>query len=162
MSDDPQAAPVGQPLVAYAALVGGYSVLATGALVALERSGRRVPERVSWGDLLLYGLATHKLSRIVAKDRVLSFARRPFSELQGSAGHGEVEERAVGTGFRRAVGELLICPPCISQWIAVGFVVGGVGSRRVTRLVAGVLVVRVISDFLQIAFKAAEERQDPS
>ena len=31
------------------------------------------------------------------------------------AGHGELEEHARGTGMRRAVGQLLTCPYCISQ-----------------------------------------------
>src|SRR3954454_22044278 len=46
------------------------------------RSGRSFPERVGAGDLLMAGVATHKLSRIVSKDRVTAPLRAPFTEFQ--------------------------------------------------------------------------------
>ncbi len=91
-----------------------------GGLALAERSGRRIPERVGVGDLVLMGVATHKLSRLITKDRVTSFARAPFTRYEEPAGHGEIEEHARGTGMRRAVGQLLTCPYCISQWVAGG------------------------------------------
>ena len=53
--------------------------------MAARRSGRELPERVDAADLLLTGLATHKLSRLVAKDRIMSFARAPFTEHRSAA-----------------------------------------------------------------------------
>lgn len=159
MGTDP--APVGRPLGAYATLAGVLAGGTTAALVALERSGRRIPERIGWGDVVLYGMAVHKASRLLSKDRVTAFARAPFTRLQENVGHGEVEEAAVGTGARRALGELLVCPPCLGVWVAAGFGVGAVAAPRPTRLVAAMLATVLIADLLHIAYKAAEERQEP-
>ncbi len=96
-------------------------------------------------DLLLTGLATHKLSRLVARDRIMSFARAPFTEHQGH-------------GMRRATGELLSCPHCLGMWISGGFHAGLLFAPRTTRFFASILGGLTISDFLQIAYRAAEER----
>jgi alkylhydroperoxidase family enzyme len=146
-----------RPLPAYAALSGTFGGGLAIAIVALARS-ERLPERVETRDLALAGIATHKLSRLITKDKVTSFMRAPFTRYQEPAGHGELEEAARGKGIQRALGELLSCPYCVAQWIAAGFTIGLVTSPRVTRLVAGIYVAETISDFLQAAYRAAEER----
>jgi hypothetical protein len=146
-----------RPLAAYGVLSGTFGVALVASLVALERS-RRLPERIEKGDLLLIGIATHKLSRLITKDKVTSFIRAPFTRDQKPSGHGEVEEEPRGSGLQRAVGELLSCPYCVAQWVAAGFTLGLATSPRTTRLVAGVYTAETISDFLQAAYRAAEER----
>ena len=146
------------PLRDYAGLVAAFNVALAGALVVAERTGRRIPERIGAGDIALIGVATHKLSRLIAKDRVTAFLRAPFTRFEEPAGHGEVEEHARGSGLRRALGELLVCPYCIGQWVAGGFTAGMVISPRVTRLLAGMFAAVATSDFLQMAYKAAEKR----
>jgi hypothetical protein len=147
-----------RPLAAYAALVGVYVSGTTAAIVALRRSGRELPERPTAADVLLMGVATHKLSRLIAKDRVTSFARAPFTRFQEASGQGEVEERAVGHGLRLATGELLICPYCLAQWVATGLTIGFVAAPRVTRMLSTMLVAHTVSDFLQAVYRAAEDR----
>ncbi|HLM09279.1 MAG TPA: DUF1360 domain-containing protein [Thermoleophilaceae bacterium] len=146
------------PFASYAAFSAIFNAGMAGALVAARRSGRELPERVSAGDLVLLGTATHKLSRLIAKDKVTVFARAPFTEFQESGGPAEVEERARGGGLRRAVGELIACPYCVGLWVSGGFHVGTLFAPRVTRLTASMLSALTISDFLQIAYKAAEEK----
>jgi hypothetical protein len=128
------------------------------AVLAARRSGRELPEHVDAGDLVLTGVATHTLSRLIAKDKVTAFVRAPFTELQGKGGPAEVEERARGEGLRRAAGELLICPYCLGMWVSGGFQLGLVAAPRSTRFVASILAGLTISDFLQIAYKAAEDK----
>lgn len=128
------------------------------ALVAARRSGRQLPERVDAGDLALMGVASHKISRLVSKDKVTSFARAPFTEFQEKGGPAEVEERPRGTGARRAIGELLVCPYCLGLWVSAGLHVGMLFAPRMTRFVASIFGALTISDFLQIAYRAAEDR----
>ena len=123
---------------------------------------RRLPERVRISDVALFGVATYKLSRLVAKEKVTSFLRAPFTEFQESSGHGEVEEKPQGHGLRLAVGELLVCPDRLGLWVAGGFAAGMVLAPRSTRLVASVFATKAVSDFLQLAYKAAEERAEPA
>jgi hypothetical protein len=147
-----------RPLGAYTGMTAAFGALFGGSLAAFRASGRELPERLSPGDLLLAGVATHKVSRLLAKDKVTSFIRAPFTRFQEPAGHGELEEAPRGTGLRYATGELLVCPYCVAQWVAAGFAVGLVAAPRTTRLVAGVYAVQTLSDFLQLAYKAAEDR----
>jgi hypothetical protein len=134
--------------VAYVALVGGIGL-------TLRRKGIRLPERVSAADLALIGVATHKLSRTVAKDAVTSPLRAPFNRFEGQGGPAELNEEVVVEGVPHAVGELVSCPFCLAQWIATGFVTGLVAAPRATRLVASTFAAVALSDFLQMAYAKA-------
>jgi hypothetical protein len=130
-----------RPLAGYAALSGA---LAAGFAAGLVKAA--LPERIAPQDVVLAGVATHKLSRLIAKDKVTSFLRAPFTEFQEPSGKGEIEEK------------LLVCPYCVTQWIAAGFAVGYVRAPRLTRLVAGMYTMYAISDGLQFAYLAADEK----
>jgi Protein of unknown function (DUF1360) len=145
------------PFGSYAAFTVVFNAAFAAALAAAGRSGR-LPERVEVGDVVLVGVASHKLSRLVTKDRVMAFARAPFTEYQEPGGPGEVEEQARGRGLRRAIGELLVCPYCLGLWTSAGMHAGLLFAPRVTRTVASTFTSLALADFLQIAYKAAEER----
>ena len=146
------------PFAAYAAFAAVFHGAMAGAVVAAKRSGRDLPQRVEPGDVLLIGTASYKLSRLVSKKKVTAFVRAPFTELEGKGGPAELEEKPRGTGLRRAVGELLVCPYCLGLWASGGFHAGLLFAPRSTRFSASVLTAMAVSDFLQIAYKAAEER----
>jgi hypothetical protein len=147
-----------RPLTAYAVLVGIFNAAFAGFLLAVKWSGRDLPERMRLGDLLLLGVATHKLSRLLAKDTVTSFLRAPFTTFEGPAGASEVNEQPRGMSMRLALGELLSCPFCVGQWVAAGFIYGLVFAPRVTRLVASIFAILTLSDFLHYAYEAAQQR----
>jgi len=143
------------PLAGRALLTAGFAGLVGGGTLAARRAGVRLPERLHTGDLVAAGVAGYKLARIISKDKVTTFARAPFTEYQERAGRGEVEEQPRGGPVRRAVGELLICPYCLSVWIATGLVGGLVAAPRPTRLVIGMLDVVALADALQMLDRAA-------
>ena len=145
------------PLGGYAVLTGTFGTVLAGGLAALVAAGHELPDRPAVVDVVLVGVATHKLSRLLARDRVTQFLRAPFTRFQDDAGHGEVDEAARGTGLRRAVGELVVCPACLDQWVAGGFALGLVGAPRVTRLLAGMWSAHAIADGLHLAYAAAQE-----
>jgi hypothetical protein len=145
------------PFAAYAGFTAAFNAAFAAALVAAGRSGR-LPERVDPSDVVLVGIATHKLSRLITKDRVMAFARAPFTEYQEPGGAGEVEEKARGDGLRKAIGELLVCPYCLGLWTSAGMHAGLLFAPRVTRTVASTFTALALADFLQIAYKAAEDR----
>jgi hypothetical protein len=146
------------PLLSYLATMITFNGLLAAALAAAKRRGRELPARVELGDVLLVGVASHKLSRLISKDKVTSPVRAPFTELEGSGGPGELEERSRGSGARRAIGELLVCPYCLGLWVAAGFSLALLFAPRLTRFLAAIFSALTISDFLQIAYKAAEEK----
>jgi Protein of unknown function (DUF1360) len=147
-----------RPLAGYAALSAAFGVAFVGALAATRAAGRDLPERLSVQDVVLAGIATHKVSRLLAKDKVTSFIRAPFTRFQEKTGHGEVEEAPRGRGLRYATGELLVCPYCLAQWVAGTFAVGYVWAPRTTRLLAGMWTIHAVADGAQLAYSAAEQR----
>lgn len=109
----------------YAAL----SALFWAGLLAAARGGRRrLAEPTSAVDLLALGLSAAAIGKVVAEDRVTVFLRRPFAE-------GPAAVQPTGTGLRRAVGELLTCPDCVSLWAAAGLAAASAARPRETRLV---------------------------
>ncbi len=147
-----------QPLSGRVTLVSAFGASLAAASLAARITGRQPPERPHPADIVLVGVATHKLSRLLAKSKAASVLRAPFTEFQQPSGTGEVEERPRGEGLRRAIGELLVCPYCLSQWIAAGFASGLVLAPRTTRLVAASYCSQTIADFLQLAFRACNDR----
>jgi hypothetical protein len=146
-----------RPLGGYAVTMSAYAAAVGGLVAWMRASGRQLPERVPAGDLALMTVATHKASRLIAKERVTSTLRAPFTRYEGDAGAGEVSESARGHGLRRSLGELLVCPYCISLWIATAFAAGFAVAPRPTRWTASVLTAVFGSDVLQIAYKKAED-----
>jgi Protein of unknown function (DUF1360) len=153
-------APPGEhrPLGGYAVLTAAFGAALGGSLLAAEKTGHALPERLSVQDVVLAGVATHKVSRLLAKDKVTSAVRAPFTRFQQKAGHGELDEQARGRGLRYATGELLVCPYCVAQWVAGAFTVGHVFAPRVTRLLAAMWTAHAVADAAQLAYGAAERR----
>ena len=147
------------PLPQYAALVAIFGALST-ALLAAESSRDAPPPRLSFGDLVLLGVATHKLSRLITKDRVTSPFRAPFAKFVKSAGAGEVEEEARGTGMQKAIGELVTCPFCMSPWAALPLIAALRIAPRAGRLVCGFFSSIALSHLLYHGYVALKERTE--
>jgi hypothetical protein len=144
-----------RPLTAYAGLATVYVGLFGGGLAGAVRSGHELPENLDLDELVLYGVATHRLSRLLSREKVARFARAPFTEVQEGATTPPAElaeHPRDGGGLYRAVGELLSCTMCLDQWIAGGFVVGRVWAPRATRLAASALAIKSVADALHLAY----------
>jgi Protein of unknown function (DUF1360) len=146
-----------RPLASYGVLTAVFLGACGGFGEWVRRSGRALPERPTAGDLALVTVATHKASRLITKDRVSSVVRAPFTRFEHDTTAGEVSESARGSGMRRAIGELLLCPYCIGLWIAAAFTAGLIAAPRPTRWVAAVLSTLFGSDVLQMAYKKGED-----
>lgn len=148
------------PLAGYATLLGIYNAAFAALLLTAKKSGRHLPERVAYADLVLLGLATHKISRIIAKDRVTSPLRAPFTEYEEPADENEVKEKVRGQGLQRAIGDLVTCPWCLGAWVATGLTFALVFRPRETRIVGTVFAAVVISDFVSYAQEAAKKKTE--
>jgi hypothetical protein len=146
------------PFAAYATFATIFHTAMAGAVAAARRSGRDLPHRVEARDIAVIGTASYQLSRLISKKKVTAFVRAPFTELEGKGGPAELEEKPRGSGVRRALGELLVCPYCLGLWASGGFHVGLLFAPRATRFSASVLTAMALADFLQVAYRAAEER----
>ena len=146
------------PLAGYLGLLGVYSAGVAVFAFLFRRSGRKLPQRIPAGDIALLGTATFKLSRIVTRDKVTGVVRAPFTHYEGSANASEVTEEIRATGAPKAIGELLMCPFCMSQWIATALGCLYLVAPRAARAAASVLTAVVVADGLQYAKTAVEQR----
>jgi hypothetical protein len=149
-----------RPLTGYLTVLGTYAGLAGATALVARLLGRRPPDRISAGDVVLLSVATHKASRLLTKDSVLSPLRAPFTRYQRATGEGEVMEEVTGHGVKHAVGELVTCPFCSALWVASALAGGLVFAPRLTRLVATALTAVAAGDFLQLGYDAAKQALD--
>jgi hypothetical protein len=147
-----------QPLPSYAALAGLFNLILAVFLLIAKKTGRQIPERIEAQDIALLGVATHKLSMLLAKDAITSPLRAPFTELQEKQSPKKVDEKPRGEGLRRSLGELLTCHFCIGQWVASFFTYGLVFAPADTRLVASIFAIVALSDHLHQTYKALMKR----
>jgi hypothetical protein len=143
----------------HAALTAIYNGSVATFVLAHLRSGQSLPERVPAGDLVLLSVGTYKVSRLIAKDRIMSFVRAPFTRLQGESDRpGEVLEAPRGSGLQHAIGELLVCPYCLGQWVGTAFLATYLREPRLARTIAASFAIVAGSDLLQEAWVAVDKR----
>lgn len=145
-----------RPLGSYLVLMGVYGTLTAGLSAAVWRLDRPLPDP-SWSDVALLAVASHKLSRLIAKDPVTSPLRAPFTRFKGTSGEAELAEEVRGQGPRKAIGELITCPFCLGLWTATGFVFGLVLAPRPTRLLAAMFTSLTGADALQFAYAKLQQ-----
>jgi hypothetical protein len=150
-----------RPLAAYGAIMAAYSLT---FVVPLALAARRatLPERPRFADLALVGVGTFKLSRLLTTDAVTGFIRAPFVHYEGMESVTTPRESPRGTGLRRAIGQLLLCPVCTGLWVASALTAALVAAPRATRLACGTLTVAAAADFLQSAHEASRKDREGS
>lgn len=141
-----------RPLAGYLTLMGAYSAATAGAAGLAKLLGRRAPRRFSPWDVTQLAVATHKVSRLIAKDPVTSPFRAPFTRFEGVSAPSELAEEVRGHGLRHSVGELVTCPMCLAQWVATAFTAGLVLAPVPTRLALATFTAIAGADFLQHAY----------
>jgi hypothetical protein len=149
-----------RPLRGYAITLTVYAGLVSGLAALAKATGRDIPDRMPVQDIGLSAVATHKLSRLLARDPVTSPLRAPFTSYQGSAGPAELNEDVRGRGARKTIGELVTCPFCTSVWVATVFTAGTIYLPRTTRLAMGTLTALAGSDLLQFAHAWVQRATD--
>ena len=130
----------------YLAVNAVYGALIATVLFSARKQNARDP--IAAHELVPISAATFALSKVIAREKIGTWMREPFVELD----HGERKPR--GRGVRRVVGELVTCTRCVGAWSALGIV----GLRLVApdsgRIVTNVLAASAGNDWLQAGFKA--------
>jgi hypothetical protein len=115
-------------------------------------------------DLALLGLSSIRLGRMVSYDLVLEPLRAPFTEtVPDPTGAGDTVVPK-GSGWRRAVGNLICCPICAGTWIAAALVYGLELAPRPTRLMLSMMsaiglgeILNALTEWLEWGGQAARE-----
>jgi hypothetical protein len=149
-----------RPLSGYASLMSVYAGGVGAAGLAGKLLGKRLPEYVGVLDLVTLSVATHRLSRTLAKDPVTSPLRAPFTTFAGTSGPGELaEEVRSHSPIQHSIGELLTCPMCLAQWVATALAGGLVFAPRQTRLALAALTAVAGADFLQYLYALLQQAE---
>jgi hypothetical protein len=136
-----------RPLGPLLGIIGLYCSLAgSAALVAIRQ--KRWPQRIGAGDLALGAVAVYRVANLVSKDTVAAPLRAPFTEFEGPAGEGKLKESVRGSGWRKAIGELVTCPFCLGHWFATFWAIGMVFAPRPTRTAASLFAAAAGADWL--------------
>lgn len=143
-----------RPMAGYTGILVVYAAFVA---VTAYLGRRKLPERLGAADLALGTVATFIFTRTISKDAITSPLRMAFTRFEGPAGPAELHEDVRATGWRHAVGELITCPFCLSQWTATLFVTGLVVAPRFTRTAMSVMAIVGASDFLQLVYARAQQ-----
>lgn len=104
----------------YSTLSGLFVAIFTGFSFLQARRNKEF--RTNALELAQLGLASYRLGRMVAYDKIFEPYRAPFAKtVPDPTGAGDTTEPR-GRGAREAIGELLTCPICAGTWIAAGLV----------------------------------------
>ncbi len=141
-----------EPLPEYLRFMGTFAAASAVGTAVLRLAGKTSPGRMPPSDLLLLGLATTRIARLVTRDKVTRAVRAPFTEVEPGAKPHEVKEhaRTDAGGFTRAVGELLTCPRCVAVWAAAGLTMAYVAAPGATRVAGSILAAALIADIANV------------
>lgn len=138
----------------YLVLVGSYVTFSVvGAATAVRRRGRT---RVTFTDGALLAVGAFRLSRLVSKNKVAGVVRAPFTRWVEPGDGAEVNEAPRGEGMRHAIGELLTCPFCLTQWSATALGVAWLHAPEATRTFNSLLAAASAADVMHVAWTRIE------
>ncbi|MDP8922202.1 MAG: DUF1360 domain-containing protein [Chloroflexota bacterium] len=107
------------------ALISATYLAGYGGFVALApRRGTPLRRAIRPLELAMLGLATLRLSRLAAWDKVTSFLRLPVVKHGPEDAVAGQEQQPRGQGWPRALGELVTSTTCIGTWIAAALAYG--------------------------------------
>jgi hypothetical protein len=131
--------------VDYFKLNAAYGTLLVATVLATRDRTRSDP--ITTRELLPIGAATFALAKVVAREKIGTWLRDPFVEVE------QGEPRPRGQGLRRAVGELVTCTRCVGAWSALTVVGLRMADPPTGRTVTNVLAASAANDWLQSGFK---------
>jgi hypothetical protein len=107
-------------------------------------------------DLAMLGMATYRLGRLLAYDKITETYRKPFTRtIPDSSGMGKtVVAKRNTNGIIRAIGELVSCPVCAGTWIAAGLTYSLHQAPRPTRIFLTMMSTVGIAELLNAATEA--------
>jgi hypothetical protein len=144
------------PLGWYALTTLAYVGLAT--LVVREAARKKL--KLSTQDLILYGAAVHKFSRLATKASVTSAFRAPLTRYECSLGYGEFQEVSRRDGFLGDLGDLVSCNYCADAWIALAGLFGLTQAPSTIRVAMQGLSVIAFADFLHVLYETIRTQEN--
>ncbi|MGW6782671.1 DUF1360 domain-containing protein [Streptomyces sp. NPDC054987] len=106
------------------AVLAAFGVYA-GAWLRAARGRAGPTTSGTMSGVLLTGMATFRLSRLLSKAQITRPLRSPFTEVEGAGAPSELNETPRSS--HPVLGALLSCPFCLGVWVAATFT----GARQI-------------------------------
>jgi Protein of unknown function (DUF1360) len=107
-------------------------------------------------DLLMLGLTSFRIGRMIAFEGVAAPLREPFTDTRADGSGAGQTVVASGTGVRRVFGELVACPICLGTWVAAALVYGLHLMPRPTRLLMAVMSTTGVAELVYSVTEALD------
>ena len=117
--------------------------------------GRDLP-RIGPFELLLLGLASYRIGRMIAFERVAQPLREPFTATVPDESGADETVVARGRGVRWVIGELMSCPTCVATWAALVLYVGLALVPGPTRMLVNVLAAVGVAEIAHVSVEQLE------
>jgi len=115
----------------------------------------RVP-RLGTLELVKLGLASHRIGRMIAFERVAEPLRQPFTATVPHETGADETVVARGRGVQWALGELVSCPTCVATWAALGLYLGLTVLPGPTRVLVNVLATAGVAEVAYVGVERLE------
>ncbi|WP_062351990.1 DUF1360 domain-containing protein [Bacillus kwashiorkori] len=102
--------------------------------------------------VIILGLASFRLTRLIVFDKITEFVRRPFfDEVIEKAENGQEEVYLVVKegGWKRWIGELLSCYWCTGIWASIFLVLLFLLNEQIANIIILVLAVAAIGSIIE-------------
>lgn len=102
---------------------------------------------MNWTEIILIGLATFRLTRLIVYDKITAFLRAPFfDEVEEKSNEGEIEVYLVPKqkGIRKWIGELLDCYWCTGVWVSLLLVMGNYYFSKILEPIVLIFAIAAI------------------
>jgi hypothetical protein len=141
-----------------------YGLLFGLFLYFMHATGRPFPTQISGMDFLLLCLATFRITELITCDSITRFMREPFirrAKVRQADGTVEEEVQPAGSGFRKAVGELVVCSWCIGVWVGTLLAYFYLWAPRPARVLLLAVSAAAGGIILQLFAKVLDKASDP-
>lgn len=129
----------------YAAINAVWAALAAGLVAATRERASEDP--IETRELIPIAAATFALSKAVARERIGTWVREPFVEVEDG------RRRPRSGRVRHAMGELVTCTRCVGTWSALAVVGLRIAKPEAGRTITTVLAASAANDWLQSGFR---------
>jgi hypothetical protein len=143
--------------------LGWYALTAltyVGLATVVVRAATRKKIKLGTQDLILFGTAVHKFSRLATKASVTSPFRAPLTRYECSLGYGEFQEVSRHDGLLGDLGDLVSCNYCADAWIALAGLFGLTKAPATMRVAMQGLSVIAIADFLHVFYETLRTQEN--
>ena len=112
-----------------------------------------IVQEISFVTILILGLASFRLTRLIVYDKITEFLRSPFFnevEETNEDGTKDIYLLPKEKGLKKWIGELLSCFWCTGIWVSIGITLLFLSGARWGSFIILILAVAAIGSIIEV------------